>query len=119
MPKATDAIILRTFPFESFQPQNILFEYKHADGVHHLGENFTRLVTLLNENLYRVRIIDSENCLAKLPSDHETNEVVFDLYDAVVKPQLHPLNRFLPQPFLPFARFVYGIFFRKKRDGLR
>ena len=61
-----DMTLLEEFPFSDLKPCSILFEHKHADGTHNIGENFGRVITTLNKLGYRVQCLDRENCLATL-----------------------------------------------------
>lgn len=61
-----DAEILATFPFKKLKPHLILFEHKHSDGTHNIGEKFAKIIITLNEQGYQVQCIDRENCLATL-----------------------------------------------------
>tara|TARA_B110000003_G_C16643418_1_gene531053 strand:- start:471 stop:1193 length:723 start_codon:yes stop_codon:yes gene_type:complete len=61
-----DTEILPTFPFEKLKPKAILFEHKHSDGTHNIGEKFANIIVQLNKHGYRVQCIDRENCLATL-----------------------------------------------------
>jgi FkbM family methyltransferase len=59
-----DTIILPTFPFDRVMPDQIIFEYKHADGTFNIGRNFGMLLCLLDVLGYNIRIVDDENCVA-------------------------------------------------------
>jgi FkbM family methyltransferase len=61
-----DAQILLTFPFNLIKPKMILFEHKHADGTHIVGDNFVSIIKFLNSHGYQIRILDSENAIATL-----------------------------------------------------
>lgn len=61
-----DTEILKSFPFDKIKPSAILFEHKHSDGTHNIGENFAATIVMLNQLGYRVRCIDRENSLATL-----------------------------------------------------
>ncbi|MFO1160374.1 MAG: FkbM family methyltransferase [Reyranellaceae bacterium] len=61
-----DAKLLSGFPFELLRPHRILFEFKHSDGVFHIGKSFARIVTVLDSLNYNIRIADEENCMATL-----------------------------------------------------
>ncbi len=60
-----DAQLLQSFPFEKLMPDEILFEYKHSDGVFRIGKNFANLLAKLDQFDYHMKIIDMENCHAK------------------------------------------------------
>jgi FkbM family methyltransferase len=57
-----DSILLRTFPFEKIKPKEIIFEYKHSDGIFNIGKNFANVLTVLDESGYRTQVISEENC---------------------------------------------------------
>lgn len=59
-----DARLLAKFPFDQIKPRQICFEYKHSDGVFHIGKYFAQLLLSLDAQDYKVRILDAENCLA-------------------------------------------------------
>jgi FkbM family methyltransferase len=59
-----DSIILPTFPFSRVVPDNIVFEYKHSDGVFNIGRKFGTLICLLDKLGYNIRVVDMENCVA-------------------------------------------------------
>ena len=59
-----DAKILATFPFDKIKPRQIYFEYKHSDGVFNIGKNFARLLIILDNQKYKIKVIDLENCQA-------------------------------------------------------
>ena len=59
-----DSIILPTFPFSRMVPDNIVFEYKHSDGVFNIGRKFGKLISLLDKLGYNIRVADMENCVA-------------------------------------------------------
>jgi hypothetical protein len=59
-----DSIILPTFPFRRVVPDNIVFEYKHSDGVFNIGRKFGMLICLLDKLGYNIRVVDMENCVA-------------------------------------------------------
>lgn len=61
-----DAIILSQFPFDRFKPRQVMFEYKHIDGVYRIGPKFAQLLIMLDGAGYRMKILDQENCLAQL-----------------------------------------------------
>jgi FkbM family methyltransferase len=59
-----DATCLLSFPFGLVKPRKILFEAKHADGMHRIGRKFATLLLLLEELQYRVKMHDNANCFA-------------------------------------------------------
>jgi FkbM family methyltransferase len=59
-----DAAILLKFPFFLLRPRQILFEYKHSDGVFQIGRNLGILLILLDSLSYKTKVLDIENCLA-------------------------------------------------------
>ncbi len=59
-----DARILSSFPFLIFRPRQILFEFKHSDGVFNIGKRFANLLIVLETFGYRIKVLDVENCLA-------------------------------------------------------
>jgi len=59
-----DAKLLPHFPFDKVRPDHIIFEHKHADGVLNIGGNLGRLLIMLDQFGYNMRIIDVENCKA-------------------------------------------------------
>ena len=59
-----DARILPTFPFATTRPNQIVFEYVHADGTFNIGASLGRLLILLDERGYDMRVLDLENCMA-------------------------------------------------------
>ena len=61
-----DVQILFTFPFNLIKPKTILFEYKHSDGTNIIGDNFVSIIKSLNSHGYKIRILDSENIIARL-----------------------------------------------------
>jgi FkbM family methyltransferase len=61
-----DAKLLPLFPFELPRPGQIVFEYKHADGTFNIGRELGRLLIMLDEFGYDMRIVDLENCVAVL-----------------------------------------------------
>jgi FkbM family methyltransferase len=61
-----DAKILVSFPFGRLKPEIIIFEHKHCDGVSHMGRNFARLITTLDGEGYKTKVIGLENCVALL-----------------------------------------------------
>jgi FkbM family methyltransferase len=65
-----DAKLLPRFPFELLRPGQIVFEYKHADGTFNIGRELGRLLIMLDEVGYDMRIVDLENCVAVLRPTH-------------------------------------------------
>jgi FkbM family methyltransferase len=61
-----DAKILAKFPFTVFKPGQIIFEFKHSDGVFHIGKNLAYLLVILEAHGYRTKVVDDENCVAVL-----------------------------------------------------
>jgi hypothetical protein len=59
-----DAVLLPTFPFERVRPDQLVFEYKHADGPRNIGRRLGALLIRLDELGYRMQIVDLENCVA-------------------------------------------------------
>lgn len=59
-----DTALLPHFPFDRLLPKRIVFEYKHADGMFNIGRNLGKLLIMLDELGYDMRIMDDENCLA-------------------------------------------------------
>ena len=59
-----DARLLPLFPFDRLRPNQIMFEYKHADGTFNIGRNLGRLLIMLDELGYDMTVVDVENCLA-------------------------------------------------------
>ena len=57
-----DARLLSVFPFDKIKPREIVFEYKHSDGVFTIGKNFAKLLLILDELCYKTQVIDTENC---------------------------------------------------------
>ena len=57
-----DARLLSAFPFEIIKPKEIIFEYKHSDGVFNIGKNFAKLLLILDGLSYKTQVIDAENC---------------------------------------------------------
>ena len=63
-----DSILLATFPFDKIKPREIIFEYKHSDGVFNIGKNFANVLTILDKFGYKTNIISEENCKSELLS---------------------------------------------------
>jgi FkbM family methyltransferase len=61
-----DTILLPGFPFERMRPRQITFEYKHGDGTFNIGRKLGRLLIMLDDLGYDIRVTDFENCLATL-----------------------------------------------------
>ena len=59
-----DARILCSFPFLKFRPRQIIFEYKHSDGVFKIGRMLANLLLLLENFGFEIKVLDAENCLA-------------------------------------------------------
>jgi FkbM family methyltransferase len=59
-----DARLLPHFPFDRLRPNQIMFEFKHADGTFNIGRNLGRLLIMLDDLGYNMTIVDVENCLA-------------------------------------------------------
>jgi FkbM family methyltransferase len=59
-----DTTLLPHFPFNLVLPKRIVFEYKHSDGTFNIGRNLGKLLIMLDELGYDMRIMDDENCLA-------------------------------------------------------
>jgi FkbM family methyltransferase len=57
-----DARLLSVFPFDKIKPRELIFEYKHSDGVFTIGKNFAKLLLILDELSYKTQVIDTENC---------------------------------------------------------
>jgi len=57
-----DARLLSAFPFDKIKPREIIFEYKHSDGVFNIGKNFAKLLFILDGLSYKTQVIDAENC---------------------------------------------------------
>ena len=57
-----DARLLSAFPFEKIKPRELIFEYKHSDGVFTIGKNFAKLLLILDQFSYKTQAIDTENC---------------------------------------------------------
>ena len=57
-----DARLLSAFPFERIKPKEIIFEYKHSDGVFNIGKNFAKVLLILDGLSYKTQVIDAENC---------------------------------------------------------
>ncbi len=64
-----DAKILATFPFSKIKPQKIFFEYKHSDGVFNIGKNLAKVLVILSDYQYKIKIVDVENCEATLSAN--------------------------------------------------
>ncbi len=61
-----DAKLLLRFPFDKIPPNQVIFEYKHADGTFNIGFNFGHLLIKLADFGYDMQIVDMENCVANL-----------------------------------------------------
>ncbi len=59
-----DAELLPTFPFSAVMPKNIIFEFKHSDGVLRVGRKLANLLIMLDDLDYRVYWHDPENLMA-------------------------------------------------------
>lgn len=57
-----DARLLSEFPFDKIKPRELIFEYKHSDGVFTIGKNFANLLLILDGLSYKTQVIDVENC---------------------------------------------------------
>ena len=57
-----DARLLSEFPFDKIKPRELIFEYKHSDGVFTIGKNFAKLLLILDGLSYKTQVIDVENC---------------------------------------------------------
>ena len=57
-----DARLLSAFPFDKIKPRELIFEYKHSDGVFTIGKNFAKLLLILDGFSYKTQVIDVENC---------------------------------------------------------
>ena len=57
-----DARLLSAFPFDKIKPRELIFEYKHSDGVFTIGKNFAKLLLILDGLSYKTQVIDVENC---------------------------------------------------------
>lgn len=57
-----DARLLSEFPFDKIKPMELIFEYKHSDGVFTIGKNFAKLLLILDGLSYKTQVIDVENC---------------------------------------------------------
>ena len=57
-----DARLLSVFPFDKIKPRELIFEYKHSDGVFTIGKNFAKLLLILDGLSYKTQVIDTENC---------------------------------------------------------
>ena len=64
--EGSDIEILLSFPFHKIKPKTIIFEHKFSDGHLLIGKNFIKCINLLNDNNYKIKIIDSENAKAVL-----------------------------------------------------
>ena len=61
-----DTTLLPSFPFEQLRPKQIIFEHKHGDGTFNIGRKLGRLLIMLDDLGYDIRVTDFENCLATL-----------------------------------------------------
>lgn len=59
-----DADLLPTFPFDRVLPGQIVFEFKHADGVGRVGRKLAKLLTFLDDLGYDIGVMDGENMSA-------------------------------------------------------
>jgi FkbM family methyltransferase len=59
-----DTELLPTFPFSKLLPKQIIFEFKHSDGVMHVGPKLANALLLLDDLGYRVKLVDHENLMA-------------------------------------------------------
>ncbi len=59
-----DADLLLSFPFSQVLPQQIIFEYKHADGMLRIGKKLGCLLIALDCLGYDTRILDIENMIS-------------------------------------------------------
>lgn len=77
--EGVDVSVLSEFPFGRLKPRQILFEYKHADGVNRIGSIFADFIKTLSNKNYVLRILDSENCLALLDEEVDVGAVTYQI----------------------------------------
>lgn len=59
-----DTKLLLRFPFDKVRPNQVKFEYKHADGTFNIGFTLGHLLIKLANLGYDIQIVDMENCVA-------------------------------------------------------
>jgi len=64
-----DAQLIASFPFSKIMPRQIVFEFRHSDGLSTVGPRLAYLLILLDALGYRTRVLDVENMQAVRASD--------------------------------------------------
>ncbi|HLQ90066.1 MAG TPA: FkbM family methyltransferase [Xanthobacteraceae bacterium] len=59
-----DADLLPSFPFSVIMPEQIIFEFKHADGAFRIGKKLGCLLIALDMLGYATRVLDMENMIS-------------------------------------------------------